>query len=108
VKAIHACLAILLAVRPVLQYICRYPCDVQANQAAKGAIASHEALIDLLESIEHFLSHLDIYTQVPPTPSLDEIVVNILVELFSTLALATRELKQGRSGKSVLAGVVPY
>ena len=66
-------------------------------------IDSYNALLDLLESIDHFLKRLDIYTKIPPTPAMDEIVVKILVELVSTLALATKELKQGRPSESVLA-----
>ena len=65
--------------------------------------ASYESLLDLLESIEHFLSRLRIYTQLPPTPAMDEILVKIMMELLSTLAQATKELKQGRSSGSPLA-----
>jgi hypothetical protein len=39
---------------------------------------------------------------------MDEIVVKILVELISTLALVTEELKQRRSSESVLANVLLY
>jgi len=39
------------------------------NQVAKGVNDSYDALGDLLESIERFLKHLDIYTKIPPTPS---------------------------------------
>jgi hypothetical protein len=77
-------------------------------QAAKGVVDSYDALIDLLESMEHFLKRLDIYTRIPPTPVMDELVVKITVELISTLALATKELKQGRPSESVLADVAPY
>ena len=62
--------------------------------------ASYDALVDLLESIEHFLMRLDIYTHIPHTPALDEMVVKIIVELLSTLALVTKELKQGRTSRS--------
>ena len=75
-------------------------------QAAKGIISNCEALVDLLESIEQFASRLDIYTRIPPTPATDEIVVKILVELISTLALVTEELKQRRSSESVLVNVL--
>ena len=74
-------------------------------QSAKGIISNCDALVDLLESIEHFLNRLDIYTQIPPTPAMDEIVAKILVELISTLALVMEELKQRRSSKSVLVDV---
>ena len=63
---------------------------------------SYDALVDLLESIEHFLSRLDIYTQIPASLAMDEMVVKILVELISTLALATKELRQGRTSEFLL------
>jgi hypothetical protein len=62
----------------------------------------------MLESIEQFTNRLDIYTQIPLTPAMVEIVVKIIVELISILALVTKELKQRRSSKRVLASVMPY
>ena len=82
--------------------------NTRLHQAANGVINGYDALIDLLESIEHFLKRLDIYTKVPPTPAMDEIVVKIMVELVSTLALATKELKQGRPSEPVSPDVVAY
>jgi hypothetical protein len=78
-----------------------YPCDFQVSQAFKGVSSDLDALEDLLESIEHFLNRLDIYTKVPPTPAMTEIIVKIMVELLSTLALATKQIKQGRPSESV-------
>lgn len=78
------------------------------NQEAKGVVSSFNTLVDLLESIERFLNRLDIYARIPPSSETDEVVVKIMVELLSTLALATKELKQGRSGESVLPLVLPY
>jgi len=101
-----ACLAILLDVRAVLQLMCRWPGDVHVIQYAKGIISNYDVLVDLLESIEHFLNRLNIYTRVPPTLANDEIVAKILVELILTLALVTEELKQRRSSESVLADVL--
>jgi hypothetical protein len=98
-NAIYAGLAVLLDVCVILPFLSRYP-DVQVNQAAKGVISSFDALVNFLESMEHFLKRLDIYTWIPATLTMDEIVVKILVELLTTLALATRELKQGRSRES--------
>jgi hypothetical protein len=85
-----------------------YRFDIQVRQAAKDVIASEDALTDLLESIEHFLKRLDIYTKIPSTVAMDEIIVKIIVELLLTLSLATKELKQGRSSESVLVHVVHY
>jgi hypothetical protein len=107
-KAIQSGLAILLVVCALLWFIWTHPCNIQVNQAANGVISSCDALVDLLESTEHLLSRLDVYMRVPPTPAMDEIVLKIMVELLSTLALATRELKQGRSSGSFLADVLPY
>jgi hypothetical protein len=107
-KAIQAGLAILLDVCAALQIICRYPSDIEVDQVAKGVTSSWDALIELLESIEHFLNRLDIYTRIPRTPAMDEIVLKIIVELLSTLALATRELKQGRSSEPILTDVLPH
>jgi hypothetical protein len=76
-------------------------CDIQAYQAVKGVIDSYDALVDLLESIEHFFDRLDIYTKIPPTAAITEVVVKILVELLSTLALTTKEIKQGNPSVSV-------
>ena len=70
--------------------------------------ASYDTLADLLESIEHFLMRLDIYTHIPHTPALDEMLVKIIVELLSTLALVTKELKQGRTSKSNHMEELPY
>ena len=75
-------------------------------QAAKGRITNCDALIDLLESIEHFVNRLYIYTRIPPTPVMDEIVIKILLELISPLALVTEQLKQRRSSESALADVL--
>ena len=82
--------------------------EIQSNQAAKGVTASYDALGDFLKSIEHFISHLNIYTQISPTPTTDEIMEKILVKLFSTFALVTKEVKQGQSGECILTNVVRH
>ena len=79
-----------------------FPFHVQANQAAAGITTRHDALAEMLELIEDFLIHVEIYTRVPPTPATDDMVVKIMLELFSTLALATRELYHGRPSESIL------
>jgi hypothetical protein len=82
------------------------PSDFQVHQAIKEVGASYDALVDLLESIEHFLSRLDIYVKFPPTSptaAMGEIIVKILVELLSTIALVTKQMKQKRPRESVLS-----
>jgi hypothetical protein len=75
---------------------CRYRSDIQVTQVAKGVISSFDILADLLGSIEHFVDRLNIYTEIPPTPALDKIVVNSIVELITTLAWVTRKLDRRR------------
>jgi hypothetical protein len=64
--------------------------------------ASYEALIDLFASFDNFLSRLSIYTEIPLTPALTNVLVKIIIELISTLALATKQVKQRRFSESVL------
>jgi hypothetical protein len=74
----------------------------------KGVIDSYDTLVDLLESIEHFLNHLEIYTKIPPTVAMTEMVVKILVELLSALALVTKQIRQGKPSESVYGEVLYY
>lgn len=80
----------------------------QALQAVKDVSSSYDALVDLFASFENFLSRLSIYTGIPPSPPLTNILVKIIVELLSTLALATKQVKQGRFSKFALAAMAPY
>ena len=107
-KLIYTSLGIILDVSTFLKFSHVYYCDICVHQAAKGRGDSHDGLIELFESIEHFLKRIDIYTKVPSTPALDEMVIKILMELLSTLASATKELKQGQPSKSVLTEVLRY
>ena len=70
--------------------------DIQVPQAVKDISASYDALVDLFASFENFLSRLSIYTGIPPTPALTNVLLKIMVEFLSTLALATKQVKQGR------------
>ena len=58
----------------------------------------------MLESIQHFISRLKIYTETRPSvPAVDEIVVKLMVELISMLALVTKKLTKRRLRESFLA-----
>ena len=65
--------------------------------------ASYDALVDIFECIESFLRRLSIYTEIPPTPAMTETIIKIMVELLSVLALATKQISQGRFSMSLLA-----
>jgi len=49
-----------------------------------------------------FLKRLEIYTTIPPTQIMTEVIVKIMVELLSVLALASKQVKQGRISKYAL------
>ena len=68
----------------------------------KDISSSYEALLNLFASFENFLSRLGIYTGVPPTPVLTNVLVKIIVELLSILALATKQVTQGRFSEYAL------
>ena len=69
-------------------------------QAVQDIKESHEALADLLEAIEHLLDHLQIYTKISPTRAMDEMILKIMMELLSTLALVTNQINQKQPSKS--------
>ena len=70
---------------------------------------SYDALAGILESIENFLNCLRRYTETSLSmPAVDEVVVKLMVELFSMLALVTRNLKNRRARESFLADMLPY
>jgi hypothetical protein len=56
-------------------------------------------LVELFECLGSFLKRMEIYTTIPPTPIMTEVVVKIMVELLSVLALASKQIKQGRLSK---------
>ena len=64
--------------------------------------ASYGGLVDIFECIENFLRRLRIYAEIPRTPAMTEMVIKIMVELLSVLALATKQINQGRFSMSVL------
>ncbi|KAN0129963.1 hypothetical protein V8E53_012218 [Lactarius tabidus] len=68
-------------------------------QAAKDVGASEEALADLFDRIENFFKRLESYTEVPPTNAMTDIIVKIMVEVLNIFAIATKEIKQGRTKK---------
>ena len=52
--------------------------------------------MNTFERVEMFFRRLEVYTEVPPTTEMVDIIVQILVEVLSILAIAMKEIKQGR------------
>jgi len=69
-------------------------------QTAKYVRESYDALVDIFECINSFLSRLKIYTETKPTPAMIEMMIKIMVELLAVLALATKQINQGRLSTS--------
>ena len=77
-------------------------CNMYISQAVKDVRASQDILIDVFERIEMFFRRLEIYTEVPPTSEMMDIIVRIMVEVLSILGIAMKEIKRGRMGKYLL------
>jgi len=65
--------------------------------------ASYDALVEIFECVEGFVRRLMIYTKIEkPDPALAEVLIKIMAELISILALATKQMNQGLFSRSVL------
>ena len=49
-----------------------------------------------------FFRRLEIYTEVPPTIEMTDMIIQIMVEVLSILGIATKEVKRGRTSKYLL------
>jgi hypothetical protein len=64
---------------------------------------SYDALVETFECVESFLRRLPIYTKIEQPPlAMAEVVTKIMTELISVLALATKQMNQGRFSEPVL------
>ena len=81
-------------------------CDTQVFQAVKD-VGAHDPLIGLLESIESFMKHLNIYIEIRPTAAMTETVMKTLGELLFILAMATKFIEQGQPGDSFFDDILP-
>jgi hypothetical protein len=76
-------------------------------QTASRETSSYYALIELFECLGNFLKRLEIYTTIPPSPLMTELIVRIMVQLLSVLALATKKVKEGRFSKCAVIYTSP-
>ena len=53
-------------------------------------------LVDLFERIENFFKRLDSHTELKPSEAMTDMMVKIMAEVLSVLAIVTVELKQRR------------
>jgi hypothetical protein len=52
-------------------------------------------IADVFNRIEHFFCRLEIYTVLTPTTAMTDMIVEIMVEVLTILAIATKEVKCG-------------
>ena len=52
--------------------------------------------MDIFERIEMFFRRLEVYTEVPPSAEMMDIIIWIMVEVLLILGIATKEIRQGR------------
>ncbi|KAH9999611.1 hypothetical protein BJV74DRAFT_794503 [Russula compacta] len=71
--------------------------------AAKDVHNSQDALAEIFERIECFFRRLETYTEVSPTTAMIDMIVKILVEVLSILAIATKEIRQRRPSESIVS-----
>ena len=69
------------------------------SQAAKDIRASQETLLDIFGRIEMFFRRLEMYTEVPLTTEMTDVIIEIMAEVLSVLGIATKETKQGRTSE---------
>ena len=79
--------------------------DVQVLQAAKDVGAGQEALINVFTRVQYYFKRLEIYTNIPATDAMKNMMVDIMVEVISFLAIATKEVKRGRASR-LISGLI--
>jgi hypothetical protein len=108
-KAVFAAIAILLSVCFLPWFAQVVSCDICDRHQAikvKDADKSYDTLVNIFESFESFLRRLDIYTKIPSTTAITEVIVKILTELLSTISLAIQQAKQGRLSKDIISDMI--
>ena len=98
-KVIFAGVGVLLAVHIPTLFLRTSHHNTDKPQTARDIRSSQKILIDLFERVENFFRRLEIYTEVPPTLEMMDMMVNIMVEVLSILGIATKEIEQGRTSE---------
>ena len=94
--------SVLLSVCTLLNTFVKIHRNTNDSQTAKDVRADQETLSEIFERIEAFFGRLDKYTEVVPDQGMVDTITAIMIEVLNILAIATKEIKQGRIGKSFL------
>jgi hypothetical protein len=57
--------------------------------------------------MENFFVRLKTYTEVPPAAEMTNVMGKIMAEVLSMLAIATKEMKQGRTSEFISGAKLP-
>ena len=101
-KAVFTSIDVLLTVRPLNTLFNQFLCNLGRCQAAGGVSSSHDALLGLFKRLGNFLERLKIYVRIPPTTAMSVIIVKIMVQVLSVLALGTKQIKQGQISRCTI------
>jgi ACT domain-containing protein len=93
---IFAGIGVLLLVRPLS---IPPPSHTDITQAVKDVETSRSVLFDIFDRIENFFRRLETYAATPATAEMMDVIGKIMVEVLSILAIATKEIKQGRTSE---------
>ena len=63
--------------------------------------ASQDMLVDLFERIEGFFKRIESHTELKPSEAMTDMMVKIMVEVLSVLAIVTVEIKQRRRSQFI-------
>jgi hypothetical protein len=86
---------------PLGEHLCPFhrPSHADTTQAVKDVESSRSVLFNIFERIENFFRRLETYTAIPATAEMMDVIGKIMVEVLSILAIATKEIKQGRTSE---------
>jgi hypothetical protein len=63
--------------------------------------ADQDMLVDLFERIESFFKRIESYIELKPSEAMTDMMVKIMVEVLSVLAIVTVEVKQRRRSRFI-------
>jgi hypothetical protein len=95
-KAIFVGVGVLLSVCTHVPLSLRTGNIISTSQAVRDVRASHSFIINIFERMECFFLRLETYIEVQPTTEMRDIIIKIIVEVLSILAIATKEINQYR------------
>ena len=78
------------------------------SQTAIAVGTSYDALAELFECVANFIGRLRIYSEIPFEPTISDLIIRIMVEMLSVLALATKQIRQGRLSTPLISQILLY